>query len=120
MVDWATYNDLVRRDQVLLDFDVVDRWDLELSQMNFGKVFINPIHPHAGYVLSAPSVLKPEVLLAPYYSAYIPFVASSVILRTLGAVPFTAAYEVNAQLGQPDIINNLATAQNLTTTNHTK
>jgi Transposase DDE domain len=39
MVDWPTYNEtLVRRGQVLLDFDVVDRWDLELSQMNLGKV----------------------------------------------------------------------------------
>jgi hypothetical protein len=39
MVDWPTYNEtLVRRGQVLLGFDVVDRWDLELSQMNLGKV----------------------------------------------------------------------------------
>ena len=39
MVDWPTYNEsLVRRGQVLLDFDVLDRWDLELSQMNLGKV----------------------------------------------------------------------------------
>jgi Transposase DDE domain len=39
MVDWPIYNEtLVRRGQVLLDFDVVDRWDLELSQMNLGKV----------------------------------------------------------------------------------
>ena len=39
MVDWPTYNEaLVRRGQVLLGFDVVERWDLELSQMNLGKV----------------------------------------------------------------------------------
>ncbi|HXP52061.1 MAG TPA: IS5 family transposase [Bacteroidia bacterium] len=39
MIDWPFYNEsLVRRGQVLLDFDVVDRWDHELSQMNFGKV----------------------------------------------------------------------------------
>jgi len=39
MIDWPFYNaSLVRRGQVLLDFDVVDRWDHELSQMNFGKV----------------------------------------------------------------------------------
>ena len=39
MIDWPFYNaSLVRREQVLLDFDVVDRWDHELSQMNFGKV----------------------------------------------------------------------------------
>ncbi|MGC2573824.1 MAG: hypothetical protein WA364_20100, partial [Candidatus Nitrosopolaris sp.] len=72
-----------------------------IDAKRFGSLFIiSPIHPHAGYVLSAPSVLKPEYggFLAPYYSASIPFVASSVILRTLGAVPFVAAYEVSVQL----------------------
>ena len=35
MVDWPSYNEsLVRRGQVLLDFDVLDGWDHELSQMN--------------------------------------------------------------------------------------
>ena len=94
-----------------------------IDTKRFGNLFLlSPIHPHAGYVLSAPSVLKPEYgnFLAPYYSASIPFAASSVILRTLGEVPFIAAYEVNAQLGQPHIINNLTTAENLPTTNHTK
>jgi hypothetical protein len=39
MVDWPSYNQsLVRRGQVLLDFDVLDGWDNELSQMNHGKV----------------------------------------------------------------------------------
>jgi hypothetical protein len=39
MTDWPTYNEsIVRRGQVLLDFDVLDGWDLELSQMNLGKV----------------------------------------------------------------------------------
>jgi hypothetical protein len=39
MIDWPFYNEsLVRRGQVLLDFDVVDRWDHELSQMSLGKV----------------------------------------------------------------------------------
>ena len=29
MIDWPSYNEsLVRRGQVLLDFDVLDRWDL--------------------------------------------------------------------------------------------
>jgi hypothetical protein len=91
-----------------------------IDAKKFGSLFIiNPIHPHAGYVLSAPSVIKPEYggFLAPYYSASIPFAASSVILRTLGAIPFIAAYEVNAQLGQPRIINNLTTAENLPTNN---
>ena len=39
MVDWSTYNEsLVRRGQVLLDFDVLDGSDQELFQMNLGKV----------------------------------------------------------------------------------
>jgi DDE family transposase len=39
MMDWPLYNEsLVRRGQVLLDFDVLDGWDHELSQMNRGKV----------------------------------------------------------------------------------
>ena len=39
MIDWPSYNHLlVRRGQVLLDFDVLDGWDHELSQMNLGKV----------------------------------------------------------------------------------
>jgi IS5 family transposase len=39
MIDWPSYNEsLVRRGQVLLDFDVLDGWDHELSQMNLGKV----------------------------------------------------------------------------------
>ena len=39
MVDWPSYNEsLVRRGQVLLDFDVLYGWDHELSQMNLGKV----------------------------------------------------------------------------------
>ena len=39
MIDWPSYNEsLVRHGQVLLDFDVLDRWDHELSQMNHSKV----------------------------------------------------------------------------------
>ncbi len=39
MIDWPSYNEsLVRRGQVLLDLDVLDGWDNELSQMNHGKV----------------------------------------------------------------------------------
>jgi hypothetical protein len=39
MIDWPLYNEsLVRRGQVLLDFDILDGWDHELSQMNRGKV----------------------------------------------------------------------------------
>ena len=39
MIDWPSYNQsLVRRGQVLLDYDVLDGWDHELSLMNHGKV----------------------------------------------------------------------------------
>src|SRR5919204_4206047 len=39
MIDWPSYNQsLVRRGQVLLDFDVLEGWDNELVRMNHGKV----------------------------------------------------------------------------------
>ena len=39
MKDWSLYNEsLVKRGQVLLDFDVIDNWDTELEIMNKGKV----------------------------------------------------------------------------------
>jgi len=39
MIDWPSYNQsLVRRGQVLLDYDALDGWDHELSLMNHGKV----------------------------------------------------------------------------------
>jgi hypothetical protein len=48
MVDWPSYNDsLVRRGQVLLDFDILDGWDHELSQMNLGKVGEPYNYPHS-------------------------------------------------------------------------
>ncbi|MFZ0511764.1 MAG: hypothetical protein WAM14_09180 [Candidatus Nitrosopolaris sp.] len=77
---------------------------------------------NAGYVLSAPTIIRPdyEDFSPPYYSASIPFVASSVVLRTLGGVPFIAAYEVYAHVGQTQVINNLTTAENLTMTNNIK
>ena len=39
MRDWSSYNEsLVRRGQVLLDFDVIDNWYKELEIINKGKV----------------------------------------------------------------------------------
>jgi hypothetical protein len=49
---------------------------------------------------------------SPYFSASIPFVASTVVLRT-NEVPFIAAYEVSADIVQPKIIKHL---ENATTT----
>jgi hypothetical protein len=36
--NWSREAIVVRRCQVLLDFELLDRWDHELSQMNLGKV----------------------------------------------------------------------------------
>jgi Transposase DDE domain len=37
-VNWKKYNEsLVKRGEVLLDFDVIDSWDSELEKMNQGK-----------------------------------------------------------------------------------
>jgi hypothetical protein len=57
-------------------------------------------------VLSAPTITKPDYgdFSPPYFSASDPFVASSVVLRTLGGVPFIAVYEVSAHIGQPHVI----------------
>jgi len=39
MVNWRSYNEsLVRRGEVMLDFDVIDGWEEELDKMNEGKV----------------------------------------------------------------------------------
>jgi hypothetical protein len=94
-----------------------------IDMKKFGSLFlVNPIHPNAGYVLSAPTVIKPDYRgsTPPYFSASLPFVASSVVLRTLGAMPFIAIYEVSARIGQPQIINNVTTAQNSNGSNDAK
>ena len=45
-MNWANYNEsLVRRGEILLDFDVVDNWDSELVNMNKhkkGRKFVYP------------------------------------------------------------------------------
>src|ERR671924_412454 len=39
LVNWHSYNEsLVRRGEVMLDFDVIDSWEGELTEMNNGKV----------------------------------------------------------------------------------
>ncbi|MDN5868989.1 MAG: transposase, partial [Candidatus Nitrosocosmicus sp.] len=36
---WSEYNEsLVRRGEILLGFDVIDNWDIELADMNKGKL----------------------------------------------------------------------------------
>jgi hypothetical protein len=94
-----------------------------LDAKKFGNLFlVTPIHPNVGYVLSAPTVIKPDYngSAPPYYAASLPFVASSVVLRTLSGVPFIAVYEINAHIGQPQGINNVTTAMSSNTINTTK
>ena len=94
-----------------------------IDMKKLGSLFlVNPIHRNAGYVLSAPSVIKPDYRESapPYYSASLPFVASSVVLRTLGGIPFIAVYEVSAHIGQPQIINNVTTTQNANSSSNAK
>ena len=39
MVNWASYNEsLIRRGEVILDFDIIDGWYGELERMNEGKI----------------------------------------------------------------------------------
>lgn len=43
MVNWHNYNEsLVRRGEIILDFDVIDSWDNELDNMNDGKRKMHP------------------------------------------------------------------------------
>ncbi|HET9805367.1 MAG TPA: hypothetical protein VFP49_00505 [Nitrososphaeraceae archaeon] len=37
-MNWKRYNEsLVKRGEILLDFDVIDNWDYELEERNQGK-----------------------------------------------------------------------------------
>ena len=48
---WSDYNEsLVRRGEILLGFDVIDNWDIELAEMNRGKIG-EPFHYHDTFVL---------------------------------------------------------------------
>jgi hypothetical protein len=85
-----------------------------LSQLNVqkqGKLFVRHLTAFPGNI-SAPSRIIPDYRggsTSPYFSASIPFVASSVVLRTNGE-PFIAAYEVSADIVQPKIIRHLENA----------
>lgn len=73
-----------------------------LSQLNVqkhGKLFVRHLTAFPGNI-SAPSRIIPDYRggsTSPYFAASIPFVASSVVLRTNGE-PFIAAYEVSADI----------------------
>jgi hypothetical protein len=97
-----------------------------LSQLNLqkhGKLFVRHLTAFPGNI-SAPSRIIPDYRggsTSPYFSASIPFVAGSVILRTNGE-PFIVAYEVSADIVHPQIIKHLENATlptSITTTNST-
>ena len=48
MIDWHIYNEsLVRRGEVVLDFDVIDNWNNELDNMNEGKEGASYVYPNS-------------------------------------------------------------------------
>ena len=81
----------------------------QLDMLKFGKLFVRHLTAFPGNI-SAPSRIIPDYSgsTSPYFSASIPFVASSVV-RT-NEVPFIAAYEVSADIVQPKIIKHLENA----------
>ncbi|MFL6328661.1 MAG: hypothetical protein ACJ71I_14435 [Nitrososphaeraceae archaeon] len=85
----------------------------QLDMQKYGKLFVRHLTAFPGNI-SAISRIIPDYSgsTSPYFSASIPFVASSVVLRT-NEVPFIAAYEVSADIIQPKIIKHL---ENATTT----
>jgi hypothetical protein len=92
----------------------------QLDVQKHGKLFVRHLTAFPGNI-SAPSRIIPDYRggsTAPYFSASIPFVASSVVLRTNGE-PFIVAYEVSADIVQPKIIKHLENATLPTSTTTT-
>jgi hypothetical protein len=90
----------------------------QIDMQKFGNLFVRNLTAFPGNI-SAPSRIIPDYSgsASPYFSASIPFVASSVVLRT-NEEPFIAAYEVYADIIQrPKIIKHLENAT--TSTNST-
>jgi hypothetical protein len=87
----------------------------ELDMQKFGKLFVRHLTAFPGNI-SAIGRIIPDYSgsTSPYFSTSIPFVSSSVVLRT-NDVPFIAAYEVSADIIQPKIIKHLDNATTTTT-----
>jgi hypothetical protein len=86
-----------------------------LDMQKYGKLFVRQLTAFPGN-LTSPSRIIPDYRgsISPYFSASLPFVASSVTLRTNGE-PFIAAYEVAADIVKPTIIEHLGNATGATT-----
>src|ERR687889_1033706 len=91
----------------------------QLDLQKHGKLFVRHLTAFRGNI-SAIGRIIPDYSgsTSPYFSASIPFVASSVVLRT-NAEPFIAAYEVSADIVQPKIIKHLENATISSTDNST-
>jgi hypothetical protein len=93
-----------------------------LSQLDIqkhGKLFVRHLTAFLGNITAIGRIIPDyRGSTPPYFSASIPFVASSVVLRT-NEEPFIAAYEVSADIVQPKIIKHLenATITSTTSTN---
>lgn len=89
----------------------------QLDTEKFGKMFIRHLTAFPGNI-SAIGRIIPDYSgsTSPYFSASMPFVSSSVVLRT-NDEPFIAAYEVYADIVQPKVINHLENATVTNTTN---
>ena len=83
----------------------------QLDTQKYGALLVRHLTGNLEGNISAISRIIPDYngSTSPYFSASIPFVASSVVLRTNG-VPFIAAYEVSADIVQPKIIKHLENA----------
>ena len=88
----------------------------QLDMQKHGKLFVRHLTAFPGNI-TAVSRIIPDYSgsTSPYFSASIPFVASSVVLRT-NEEPFIAAYEVSADIVQPKIIKHLENATTNTST----
>src|ERR687887_560948 len=82
----------------------------QLDMQKHGKLFVRHLTAFPGNI-TAVSRIIPDYSgsTSPYFSASIPFVASSVVLRT-NEEPFIAAYEVSADIVQPKIIKHIENA----------
>ena len=97
---------------------IIDNTTLsELDMQKFGKLFVRHLTAFPGNI-SAIGRIIPDYSgsTSPYFSASIPFVSSSVVLRT-NDEPFIAAYEVSADIIQPKIIKHLDNATTTTASN---
>ena len=90
----------------------------QLETQKHGKIFVRHLTANVEGNISATSKIMPDYKgeSSPYFSASVPFVASQVVLRS--NEPFIAAYEVSADIVQPEIIKHLENAT-IATTNTT-